>query len=1447
MIWHSTGGWGRMKLAEIVSFRKDLLFNGAVQLSWFEKDRKQAEKAAEHFVFHGPNYHGVVEEDFESSHKLIDTASFALEILKRMTGETADEPFTLAVAGYGSGKSHLAITLASLLSNPKSEVAQKILSNLNMADASIGKRVQQIVAKISEQPYIVVAINGMQDFDLCSEIIRQVLFVLKQHRLDTTVLENLRPRFNSAIKFTESFFLSLKEDFEERFGKGCKMEDIINRLKYQDEDTFSNVSYIYEQKMGSPIHAVGQESIHDFIRITKETYCGPGKPFSGIFILFDEFGRYMEFAVQRPHIAGSGALQQLFEAVQANGDRVFLLCFIQYELKAYISRVAPELREDLNRYVTRYDSVHKVRLSTNLETLMANLLEKKYPDEIDRQLSNMDMSVDTIQMTMKSCFPDIKNHALWLDENRFRQVIFKGCWPLHPLSTWVLYKLTSVGKSLQQRSAFSFLADVYDAFKQVEFTPGRTIRPVDICGEALINEFLASERYGQQGATAQSYMSVLQKYQHELTPSEKVVLKAVLLAAKTGVKVASKEDYLQVLAMFGGIEVEELVNAVHMLEYEYAVLEWNVLLNQYEIAGDAIPRRAFLDNLEAKVSEIDSQKRARIFRQNYKKWFQIDIYPTDFGNQNNITTREWNYKVYFTDVSMLGEQIDYALGIWRDSISVDEEKGQLIYCYVGPESKLDTVRESALKMIKASMEKRNIDWNAGAPLAVIFLNDAEGTFGSKIAEYWVLQEQMNEEESQKYINFIHDRISSLEQEIQNQFFELERERQIIFAIDKQITTSRINNMLTQLFEEVYPKRIPFPFDGFHTARGNAAKDCQIFTKELFLGNLDREWLAARSPQQRNRGDSVLVRSWGALGEDGSVRLIPSNEMVRGIIELLDSKLQDVEASETQKAMNMGEVIRILCMPPYGCNIASAGLLLALFIGRRKKGLNLMKDNEIISFENWLQEAIPGNFFNLSTLDDTYVVCVSEESLSEWEVLLEEWDLEQTYIGKVKFRNKALKLKERIPVPQIYHYKYKFLHEYANEALHKLNAVNNDITLALEKVEIGIENDDAGTLSWGAALLNKVYNSMQNDDKKWTQEQIHEVAEHLAHARTHTQQCFPKWLKRQTANSIANLSKFKHYMLKNVGSNLLELGFDEEKKQLESHVDKVAERIEFIEEVKRTTSDVDNLVQSNIITNFTPVVELNAWLELVKDFEERLEKAKLRADITKEEIDTAVRKLTNFKNDCQKQLELYKERAAAVFNISEISTLTDITNWQNEIASLLTIYDGQERDVEDLKLVQKQLSIIERHYQQLDNDMLTEEEFEAVCRRYKEENDNAFGDDAPPLDNEIIYNSIKKCIAEKRERTSSEWMLRNAIDINEIYKLDAARALQCKTRLQKIPPFLSDQQVKAVNEMIKACDKRLDELEVEGLVEKFNAMSEDNKRNFLRKIADYIDSCGFKLC
>ena len=178
-----------MNYNDIVSFRKDLLFEGAVQVSWFENNEELANKAAEHYIFHGPAYHGVVQNDFiDSEHRLVDTASFTLDILNRVGGLIVDDPFTLAIAGYGTGKSHLAVTLASLLSNPGSYVANKVLENIALADKDIGGQAKQILDQVGK-PFLVVTINGMKDFYLCGEIMRQILSALNKAKLDTSVLK----------------------------------------------------------------------------------------------------------------------------------------------------------------------------------------------------------------------------------------------------------------------------------------------------------------------------------------------------------------------------------------------------------------------------------------------------------------------------------------------------------------------------------------------------------------------------------------------------------------------------------------------------------------------------------------------------------------------------------------------------------------------------------------------------------------------------------------------------------------------------------------------------------------------------------------------------------------------------------------------------------------------------------------------------------------------------------------------------------------------------------------------------------------------------------------------------------------------------------------------------------------------------------------------------------
>lgn len=1429
-----------MKLAEITSFRKDLLFHGAVQLGWFERDKLLSEKAAAHFIFHGPNYHGVKADSFtDSSFQLVDTASFTLEAAERLTGKETDEPFIMAIAGYGTGKSHLAVTLAHLFSQPNSSVAEQIVNNIALADKTIGHQVSDSITSLKGQPYLVVTLNGMEDFDLSNEIIRQLFKALKEKNLDTKMLENLRPRFKLAENFAKSFHEVLREDFERYFGAGCQIDQIVNELDLQDEQTFLNVNNIYSDKMGSALPAAGQESLQDFIRVTKDVFCGPGKPFAGIMILFDEFGRYLEFAVQKPHIAGPAALQQLFEAVQENADGVFMLAFIQSELKAYVSRVAPERRDEINRYVTRFDSVRKVRLSTNLETVIANLIEKKQPHIITENLAALDVPLTQVQISMKEWFPEITHHSLWAESESFTKVVGQGCWPLHPLTTWVLYKLSTIGKSLQQRSALSLLSDVFTSLENRVILPGSTIRPTDIFAGGLADEFSASESMGTQGAVTLAYQVVEQKYQNELTFNERTALRAIVIQQKIGIKVKDKNEYIRALSMFCGITSDDIKAGLDQLEKEYGVLEWNELLCQYEIVGDAVPRKTFLNRLRNKTMDINSETRAQLFSK-CKEWLRKNEFNTDFGQANDISTKEWGYSIHFTSFIFLQNQIQFALREWQDANNVDTSKGQLIYYYVGPESDLSTIQAGATNVLNKEMESLNIDPSKGAPLAISFLYDDTGNFGQSLAEYWVLEQGLSTEEQNKFTNFILDKKKSTLQELEFLFQEMEIKRHVVVASALKISPNRLKIMLEQLFDVVYPQRISFPFDGFSTARGNAAKDCQTFTKELILGNLDREWLQARNQKQTNRGYTVLDRAWGIFDTDGSVRLLPTDKAVREAITVIDSRLYAKEEHIESLSINVGEVLRIWMSPPFGLNLASAGLLLAVFISPRLEELEFVLNDNTIGIEIWLAQAMPSNFFDLSVLDNTLLIRVSEVKVSEWVSLLEKWDLENSYLGQIQFLEQANELSKRVPVPPKLAFKYQFYQDRTNTARVKINKFEKDLTDALEKIEAGRRKDDVNLLSWGASILARQYNEMDRNENCWTKEQIDEVKEHYIAARLLASQLFPRWINSQMVTNIEHLRDFKRLMLGRIGNNLDEIGLNGEREQLEKHVAEVETNLRLLDELKRSVEDVKKLVENNVVSETSKVVDLQEWQEQVKTLNDHLHAANKRTHIGKRDIVEAALKLRQFSSACEEQLQKQRDKAGNIFDHRSIITIADITKWKTEVFDLIGIYAGMEKDVEDFKQVIRQLEQVENHYTQLNDTTLTEPDLAETLDRCRRELADLFVDDQPPLDSELIYHDIMISASQQRSQLATSWMNRMMEKIIVVPFDDVTVVLQTKKQLDNMPAVLTEEQREKVLTGIKICEKRLDDLEADGLIAKFVGMPESTKKTFLSKLIAHLE-------
>ena len=148
------------RISDVIQFRGNRLFHGAVNIQWYGTDEDKTRAAGAAFVFHGPKYHGVQQDDVGTAHghQLMDTASFARSVVRRCYG-LEDHPFTLAIAGYGTGKSHLGLTLAILLHSPEGEMAQHILSAIEAADEGIGADIR-VNLQEAKQPCLPVALNG---------------------------------------------------------------------------------------------------------------------------------------------------------------------------------------------------------------------------------------------------------------------------------------------------------------------------------------------------------------------------------------------------------------------------------------------------------------------------------------------------------------------------------------------------------------------------------------------------------------------------------------------------------------------------------------------------------------------------------------------------------------------------------------------------------------------------------------------------------------------------------------------------------------------------------------------------------------------------------------------------------------------------------------------------------------------------------------------------------------------------------------------------------------------------------------------------------------------------------------------------------------------------------------------------------------------------------------
>lgn len=1414
-------------LSDVVKFDISRLFNGAIDVDWIVSDPEKAKLVSKSFVFHGPTYHGVSQKDVASTHRLIDSASFFQNVLSNLTNDS-EQPFTLAIAGFGSGKSHIALTLSQLLESSDEQVRNQIIDNIAKADTDIAEKIRKLLPALTGKT-LVITLNGMNNFDLSSEILSQAKNKLQALKISTEPLEELRQRFTHAANILKNFDATLLKPLLEELA--ISDESIIfDKLASFDETTYARV-HDFLQSLSIPLKAIGDETAKDVLKQLVLKYVGDNKPFSKILILFDEFGRYLEFATTKSQIAGNGALQQLYEGVQENSGFLSFVGFIQYELKAYEQRLPAEFRNDIRRFITRFQSSEKLYLSINLETLIASLLIK------NNDVLNIDeKAIKQSFRQLQNWYEDSHNHSLWNSEAMFTRVIGKGCWPLSPLAVWVLFHLSAGGQYLQQRSALSLLKTALEDNAEFELTAScTTLPPVRLWTSELQSEFLDVEEQSGHNAIVQSYQSVYEKHRQHLSTDDILTLRSIVLLSITRLKATSRNDAISALSVFSGIATNDLETILNNLEEELGIISWDESFHQFDIVGDSVSKSQFLKFLRHKTAtEYDSEQQEKLFLQNAKLVPEyIRNIECDFGNKQKILSSEWFFDSRSTSWNIfqrLAENIIFQHMENIEICQVDTPRGMILYCYVPENESIEDIKLQAQSILRRCAKQSG---NIHIPVIIALLHDS-GEIGKIMSEIDII-EKLSPHERELYgkIASIHRdrRIEALKEEIKQALLQ----RNFITTFASDTLPSRLAQIGNVIFEKIYPKVLPFPFDNYRSNRTNAAQDCGEFTRTLLLDDFYYDKVQTLPPRQQNRANAVLKDAWKIFNKDGSINAQPAQTSARAIISEWDKHLHGDAAG-----LNCAEAIQIACAAPYGANIASAGLLFAVYVQSRKNIIFAEENGQHTDWQTMHSRLFDSNILSIRALSSINLFKI-ENNDSEWDQLLNDWGNACSYFARIEFAEQAKDLEKRIQIPRPLKWKAQELHALAEEAKKKIDEFDEKEEKAFNIIERAKAQDDIYNLSYGTSLLRSC-GKKKSDDPMWRQEDYSYLADHITTAKQIIIQNFSTWLvnQRPSSRNSAALTDFRSKLIDKMGRNLKELDLTAEYTQLELYYNRISKSFEQIAECQQTLTSVETwLATNNAFSKTTSLVELKVILESLLAHGKLLSASKqAMSRLQNTQLLGEIEDKINILKELKRKIDLHKKKIEDNANSiwqSELSPQT-VEELHSKLLELERLYSGLDSDVDDFRTMRFATEFYIDGLHKLQSLGISTVDFKAQMKTTRESFLSRFSEYELPWDLEASFSLLQATCETARQNAAADWLSRVKNRIANISTMTVAQGNDLLSELN-IPPQYVDIETngKLLNALKQQIEHFLETKEIEWLLERFKNMSSTAKAEFIKAL------------
>jgi hypothetical protein len=1397
-----------VNIGQIIRFRNERFFEGAVQLSWVERREELARQAAEAFVFHGPRYHGAGEaerEGIEGAYKLKDTASFVSDLLSSMNSghlEHDVNPYWLAVAGYGSGKSHLALTCSVLLSDPKSETAEKIVDQLGQADSELGVLVKKQVAEM-EKPALVLPLDGMAGFHLGNELSRSVFQQLRVHGVDAGAIRDLSPRFLAAEQFVDRNYSVRTASFNE-YLPGMNSELICSKLREHDEDIYIAVDEVYRAANGHSIPVEGQESAQELIDTLCSVYCGANGVFSGVVILFDEFGRYLEYASEKPQLAGDSALQQIFQGIQDNSSKVRFVGFIQYELKAYLKRFSGSDLRQLQRYITRFDNAQKMYLSTNLETIFAHMIGKDEAvlSQLWEETDTEDRGLHSWQL-LSPLLPEFSRYPVWNDPERFGRIIVKGCWPLHPFAVWFLTRQRDL---VQSRSALNFIKDIVDQIENEDAQIDGRIRQVsaaELVVGSMLSELVSAERE-TGGTTAETLQMLFQKFEGHLDNQQRHTLAGIAIIEKTRVGKQTREIANALLCEATALPPSSLPETLETLS-ELGAIEWDDDLGQYELLNDGASRGQFQQWLRAQLARIGADGIRDLFVRRGRRDIGLEDISPDFAQSRSISTADWFFEAELAQVNTLDSVIQRASQDWLSATSHKDAKGKVIYLYIHSDDDFVAIGEQVQIALDAELKKVGLNQ---MPIWVIGIVDKKGFIAEHMGRLYLFEEMMSAGDQERFRRFTSDEQLRSLNILRESGRKAIKDRLFWIAGFSEIPVGRSRIVGNEIFEEIYSDTIPFPFDGFASASGGGPGDALQLARGLISGQVNGPWVQSVSRRLQNRVNTLLVQNWQAFSSSGNL-VQPSEPAIGSLLSWMEEKHRG------DPGWTLLNTYRSLISPPYGMNASSASVLLGLFLGLDSPPRRIEQEGELVASAEWIQEVFPTkrgqHYLDENVLAASRVQFLSDDSEGRWRKYFSKWEAEENFEKKVELAREAVRLREIDPLPEAFEGNFSYLIEATNVLEKKLL----HLAKRIEDWQRGVERAEArASIEHSIKIAGQVLAERTNikGSGNWPDSYLDECDQLLDFVKEQISGGIDGWISTQNCRSSAQVVEFRQLKVREA-ETLAKLGFSKKSEALNNQVQGSIARVEELQNFSLTLSQCNDFPRQPEVNNSTTVRymrdEISRGDELIRGVQTAT------TALSDSEISAYTSAIKQRQEKLKSGITLQKDALGALYD-GQLSDSETLRGTLTKINHLREIFVGSpdERDVDELAVqlhrIMSDFSIwensdvaVERLEEILESQVSTQL---ALMGKFLEEKDID-----PVWDMPSTYEMLKKERLQVAHQRSMDWVVSRMEQLNSIPSFDEKDCEMLERELVSVPSYLSKEHRSQISQLEGSLGNRAAEL------------------------------------